>query len=269
MNHILIENIPQILFAHIFEIDRYGNTLSSEKNHLEVSYIAEGNLTINDGFQTQTAEVGDIVFNTYRLPLLLNSQGKHVHHTVCFQLPFEFCTDAQALTIPLITKSSPDTTKIRALIDEIIRIHTITPSRHLQCAGIFLEILSILDECNTNRKKATSFSDLLYINNAKDYIYKNLSRHIFQSEIAAHLKISPQYLCSVFKKSEGISLVNFINKIKLEKLRELMEKQNLKLYQAAELLGFSDPNYVSNLYKKYYHINITDSFKKIRKKDTL
>ena len=64
-------------------------------------------------------------------------------------------------------------------------------------------------------------------------------------------------------------MVNFINKIKLEKIRELMEKQNLKLYQAAELLGFSDPNYVSNLYKKYYHINITDSFKKIRKKDTL
>jgi YesN/AraC family two-component response regulator len=37
-----------------------------------------------------------------------------------------------------------------------------------------------------------------------------------------------------------------------------MEKEPVHLYEAAALFGYSDPNYVSRLFKKYYGYNITD-----------
>ena len=37
-----------------------------------------------------------------------------------------------------------------------------------------------------------------------------------------------------------------------------MEKENLKLYEASQLFGYSDANYVSFLYKKMFGRNITD-----------
>ena len=78
-----------------------------------------------------------------------------------------------------------------------------------------------------------------------------------QRDIAAHLGITPEYLCSIFKKSEGVSIMHFINTVKLTSIRSLMEKDGLTLAQAAHLYGYADPNYVSRLHKQYFHINIT------------
>jgi YesN/AraC family two-component response regulator len=40
-----------------------------------------------------------------------------------------------------------------------------------------------------------------------------------------------------------------------------MERENLRLYEAATRYGYTDANYVSRLYKRYFGKNITD-FKK-------
>ena len=93
----------------------------------------------------------------------------------------------------------------------------------------------------------------------------HLKEPILQKEVAAHLLITPEYLCNIFKKATGESLIKFINSVKLTKIRALILHENLKLNQAAILYGYSDPNYVSKLYKKYYGHNITDfSFQKTR-----
>ena len=51
--------------------------------------------------------------------------------------------------------------------------------------------------------------------------------------------------------------------LKLENVRNLMETRNIPLWQAAAQYGFSDPNYVSKLYKKYYNDNITHHKRKM------
>ena len=62
----------------------------------------------------------------------------------------------------------------------------------------------------------------------------------------------------VFKKTEGISFQKYVNFEKLEAIKNLMEKEHVHLYEAAALFGYTDPNYVSRLFKKYYGYNITD-----------
>ena len=81
---------------------------------------------------------------------------------------------------------------------------------------------------------------------------------ITQKSVAQYLSITPEYLCSVFKKVEGISFQKYVNYEKLEAIKNLIEKEQAHLYEAATLFGYSDPNYVSRLFKKYYGYNITD-----------
>ena len=44
-----------------------------------------------------------------------------------------------------------------------------------------------------------------------------------------------------------------------EYLKEaIMQQENIRLCEACVLYGFSDPNYVSKLFKQYFGYNITD-----------
>ena len=101
-------------------------------------------------------------------------------------------------------------------------------------------------------------SEELYTKRAKEYIQNHLRQPITQKSVAEYLSISPEYLCAVFKKTEGMTLINYVNTEKLTAIKHLMEKEHVHLYQAAVLFGYGDPNYVSRLFKKYFGYNITD-----------
>ena len=53
--------------------------------------------------------------------------------------------------------------------------------------------------------------------------------------------------------------MRFINETKLTGIRLMMESKGIPLHQAAAQYGFSDANYVSRLYKKYYGRPITEA----------
>ena len=53
-------------------------------------------------------------------------------------------------------------------------------------------------------------------------------------------------------------LMTYINRMKLDKIRQLMANERMHLKNAAAIYGYGDPNYVSRIYEKYYGKNITD-----------
>lgn len=258
--YIRLKNLPQILFAHIFETRKYKTQLPKDEDLIEITFIVKGRLTLKQDGVTYCAEQNDVITNLHSSVLLLQSDEPHIHHTICFRVPFELSEQAadRFLFIPLITHTGVNSTKIDRLTAEIIQTHTMHSVSDLTCAGLFLQILDLLHESNKQSGEKILYSNLSYVKKAKTYIYNNLNRPIQQNEIAEYLNISPQYLCSVFRKTEGMPIMTFINKIKLEKIKSLMEKENLKLYQAAEMYGYTNPNYVSKIYKKYFRMNITD-----------
>ena len=91
-----------------------------------------------------------------------------------------------------------------------------------------------------------------------EYVQSNISLPITQKSVAKYLSITPEYLCAVFKKTEGMTFIKYVNGEKLSAIKKLMEKEHVHLYEAAAHFGYNDPNYVSRLFKKYYGYNITD-----------
>ncbi len=261
--YIKLSEIPQIVFALSIRTEDYTNRfdpMPEGKTFLEITYISEGELeiTLADG-KILRAPKNSIFCNPHTSAMSIRSNGRHGHHTVEFVFPDSYVDESTegALCIPFLLHLTEEG-EIHRLIDEIIATNTMHSKGALACTGLYFQLLDAIDKRARNLKYSNSYYYSRYIKAAKNYVYKHLNEPILQSDIAEHLGISPEHLCYVFKKSEGVPLLHFVNRIKLERIRALMENEQFTLAKAASLYGYADPNYVSRLYKKYFGYNITD-----------
>ena len=259
MKTVDIQTLPKISFAHAFQTAQYHSRLPKREHFIEVTYITEGELFLQTDKEAVHAKKGDILCNLYKNDIFIDTDQFHAHHTVGASVSFELLEDAmEHLYLPFHTKASADTMIIQQMIDQLIY----NPSSHIGAAakgaGWFLRILSEIDNCNRKANALQLYGNRLYVEKAKDYIHRHLSQPITQRQVAEYLDISPGYLCSIFKKVEHTTLMQYSNRKKLEGVRLLMQQKNLKLNEAAALFGYTDANYVSRLHKKLFQYNITD-----------
>lgn len=254
MNFIEVSSLPQLKFAHRFEANNYTNNIPAPKDKIEISYIFEGESTTVIEGKSYHLKQGDIVCNIFDKPLKVEANAYHCHHTVCASLKYEFAEN-DGLYLPYIVPHSKYDDEIKKIIDSFIYRPHIYHNSATKSANLFLNLLLKIDEASRNTS-VKSGENLIY--KAKKYIYENINRPITQGEIAEFLGISPEYLSAIFKKSEGVPVIKFINTVKLKNIKILMWEKNLKLYEASSIYGYSDPNYVSMLHKKIFGYNITD-----------
>ena len=257
MENFSIRRLPTFFFAHKFAIDGYRAHLIPRPQQIEICLITEGELSVFCNGVPDVARRGDIVCNYGRV-LDVFCEGYHAHHTVSFLVEFE--PDASAFDLPLVIHAPQNSAACLRLIDKIITAGVIDPEDHFKLSGLFLQLLGeVAEACRGGAARTPG--ERRYVESAKRYISDHINEPITQSEIASFLGITPEYFCSVFKKCEGCSVMRFINEIKLTHVRSLMENDRLSLAQAAAQYGFSDPNYVSKLYRRYFNETITGAVK--------
>lgn len=98
------------------------------------------------------------------------------------------------------------------------------------------------------------------------YICSNLEEPLSLELIARKLHISPSHLSRTFKKSLKESLTEYINRARIEKAREYLQKTDILTYEVAELVGYHDPAYFSSIFKKYTGVSPTE-YRQGRKKE--
>lgn len=258
MNTVEIQSLPQIRFAHAYEPSEYHGKLPKRENFIEITYVAQGSLLYQNGSEIILAEEGDVLCNLYKNEISIHADHFHSHHTAGASVSFSILENVMDhLYLPVHTKASADTQIICRLIDQLIYNPSCYIGSPAKGAGWFLRILSEIDTCNRT-SNTPLFGEQLYVEKVKDYIHHHIHSPITQREVAAYLNLSPGYLCSIFKKAEHTTLLQYINRKKLEGIRLLMQQKNLRLNEAATLFGYSDANYVSRLHKKLFQYNITD-----------
>lgn len=256
MNTVQLLGLPTFCFAHIHNAEKYHHNMTTNHTRLEVSYITEGSLNLCVDKQHFVLEKGDIICSNLQ-PISLDVDSFHCHHTVCALVDWRTTSGLNHLLLPTVTKASSHTEKIKELIDEFIYNGYLYEDSPEKNASLFLNILCKIDTCNRNSGYEHYPAGYILVQRAKKYIHRNLQTPISQTDVANYLGVTPSYLCNVFKSTEGTSVIKYINNLKLKNIQNLMETKGLKLYDAAAMYGYSDPNYVSSLYKKTFGRNIT------------
>ena len=85
---------------------------------------------------------------------------------------------------------------------------------------------------------------------AQKLIEKYYDQGVTLEEIAAKLFVSGEYLSAQFRKETGVTFTGTVRRYRIEKVKRLLLETQLKLSQIADLSGYSDPKYMSRVFKE-------------------
>ncbi|WP_339830616.1 helix-turn-helix domain-containing protein [Paenibacillus sp. FSL R7-0272] len=85
----------------------------------------------------------------------------------------------------------------------------------------------------------------------KNYIYNHRYSKITHEEIAEHAGISPNYLSVLFKKEVGVPVNEYIQQIKIEEAKHMIQFMSTPLSEIGSLLSFTDQSYFTKIFKKH------------------
>ncbi|WP_158082258.1 AraC family transcriptional regulator [Paenibacillus ferrarius] len=79
--------------------------------------------------------------------------------------------------------------------------------------------------------------------------YKDADMNI--SMIGLRFDMKSTYLSKLFREQTGEVLLDYMNKVRIVKAKELIESQNITMNEISSLVGFSDVNALIRIFKKY------------------
>lgn len=91
-----------------------------------------------------------------------------------------------------------------------------------------------------------------------DYIRSNYSGDICLKTLAIELNINPNYLGQLFKDETGEFFNDYINKMRVNKAKELLLCTNSSTKEISSEVGYADPNYFYRIFRKYTCVSPTE-----------
>ena len=88
------------------------------------------------------------------------------------------------------------------------------------------------------------------ITRVKELVEQNYATDASLETIASQVFISPCYLSVIFKKETNTTFKNYLIQTRMHKACELLGSTDLKIYEIAEKVGYTDTRYFSELFQR-------------------
>ena len=172
------------------------------------------------------------------------------------------------------------------LFDDIITAHNYYGFSHL--ISICFSFLLKQDEENSISFEHADLSDISHIRQfilqsaAQLYASKNpnlpyeikeaigyITKHFHEEslsvqEIADAISLSATHLSRVFKIATGDTIWDYLTKLRIRKACQILRTSNVKIYEVAEMVGYTSPQYFSQVFQKQIGVKPLDYRKKER-----
>lgn len=99
------------------------------------------------------------------------------------------------------------------------------------------------------------------ITRAKDYIFSHLHQRITVEDVADALHTHPNYLGRVFKKSEHLTVHDYILREKINLTRNMLTYSEYSYIDIANYLGFSSQSHLGSVFKKFTGMTMVLAYK--------
>ncbi|AEI40728.1 response regulator transcription factor [Paenibacillus mucilaginosus] len=101
----------------------------------------------------------------------------------------------------------------------------------------------------TAARDAKVLSKRTEVLDACHYVSQHLNRKISLDEVAEHLYMNPSYFSRLFKKETGETFIEFVNRAKVNRAKELLDGTNLSVAKICEALGYDNHSYFIKMFK--------------------
>lgn len=88
------------------------------------------------------------------------------------------------------------------------------------------------------------------IRKALDYVSGRFHHDLGIDEVSEFVGLSCSHFCVLFKKETGVTFLEHLTRLRIERACSILRNADVKVYQIAPLVGYQDPKYFTNVFKK-------------------
>jgi AraC-like DNA-binding protein len=105
---------------------------------------------------------------------------------------------------------------------------------------------------------ASSTSEPAAVANAKKYIQAHVEESITLEQVVAHVGVSRFYFCKLFKRATGMTLTEYVTRVRLERAKTLLVDPALRVSEIVYAVGFGSIPRFNSVFKRYVGMPPTD-----------
>ena len=233
-------------------------------NSFEIMYITAGTCKIFCGDEVFQAEPNHFIFIGAQVPHRLEIVPDHPCSILNLEFTFSYgkgsfplsellarCGDFQELwkKIPSYRQGTDMRNLGYALKDLISHLQKTPDSSDYLLYLLYSRAMAELAYSMIHERGNTG---LYYLKKACGYIDRNIHETIRVPELAAYTGINKSYLQSLFSRILGCSIMEYINKKRLEEAAFLLTNSTMSITDIAFAVGYNSRQHFAHTFEKYY-----------------
>lgn len=127
--------------------------------------------------------------------------------------------------------------------------------KKLKEAWPFLKLETLSEKDQTRRERIAR--------EAKHFIEAHYAEPLTLDIVSEAVFLSPSYFSALFKEYAKIGFAEYLTKVRVEKAKEFLERLDLNVTEIAWKVGYEDPNYFSQIFRKTTGLRPSEYRKKV------
>jgi AraC-like DNA-binding protein/ligand-binding sensor protein len=118
----------------------------------------------------------------------------------------------------------------------------------IQLLGVFAQYL--VDYIDRHAMEAAA-NEPAAVANAKRYVQARVDEPITLAQVVEHVRVSRFYFCKLFKRATGMTLTEYVTRIRIEKAKTLLVDPSLRISEVVYASGFGSIPRFNSVFKRH------------------
>ena len=238
--------LPKIKRVKLMTFENFWSETPHVDQNNELLYIQEGYLNLWTPEKEILLKKGDVAF--------LAAKTLHRDMFETNNNPKVFLINFELKNINNLSNSVCLSETSKHLIEK--EVQRISKDYEFDKTLANLSLIKIMTIIENNKKDIPkSKTDILYkdiTEQIKAIIKKEYKNNISLEYLSKKLDKSTYHISHIFNKYSGMSLPDYVTKVRMDNAARMLIGTNKNISEIAYTVGYDDPHYFTNIFKKYY-----------------
>lgn len=261
MNDIeLYENISEIEQGFPIKIRKYTTAEFAPHwhEHIELLYIINGEGIFFCNSKPVAAHTGEtIIINSNELHYIKADAPVEYICAIINPIIFNDTNHRNIILASKIPENEFVANSFKRILNEFIENN---PCSDLIIKGEIYLLMAYLIKNHTSAQLSSSkYNARIYkmkkVNTLLDYIHTNYNKQVSTSDLAKMQYVTESHLCRMFKHSVGMSILEYVNILRIDKSAILLKNTDEPISKIAQSVGFDNLNYFDRVFKRHKNMS--------------
>ena len=262
-------SISKIVVMHYYEFDSNFFFKGEKHDFWEMIYVDKGRVEIESGDEKIELNQGEIAFHSpnefHSVKAKNSSPNFFVFSFECNSLAMEhfkkYHSRLNKKLKPYIASIIKESERTFVIPKNDVSLKRLVKKQDSVIGGeqmiktLLEQLFILLIREMIERKDSSIFSSKESMENhlsesIEEYVLEKLHSSVRISDICEVFGYSKTYLCKIFKEQTGYTLIEYVNKEKINRAKDMIRLHNMNFAEISFSLSFDNPQYFTRVFKR-------------------